>query len=536
MKKIINLILVVLIILSSFTANLSLSAAGEKNITPTIHLSQGNGPFEIGQTVTVEVRFNAGESILGLTAKLTYDSSVMEYVSGGTLQSGYVNFVADASNDTTTSFSVSATFKAKAEGQNAFKFSGEAVNLAADTYIKGAASCVVTVTTPAPPPTSSDTTTSSTPSTPTPSDNANLASLKVSGATLSPKFNSNTTSYTATVPFTTDKVTITAGAADGGATFTGAGTFRLEVGDNSKTITVTAASGAKKSYKIVIKRLAEEQGEPEPPVDNVDPLLISAEGTTRKIMQDISSMPVPESFSATTVDVGGIQVGALTELGKRYTLYYTTLEDGSDAALYYKDDNGEYRRLLYIEVNGKFYIIADSPEGAAPSGWYRDTMNTSGGAVRAYRSENTDLKDFYILYCYADASYGFYRFDSLKTTIQRAPDFKLDVPVSNDDDELLPPKKDNIFKKFGNMNPTGKAVIILIGLAIICVSALVVLLILRLTGATNSEEDEENGLFSHDAEEYSTEETINDNFEFTIEKDDALDESEKDEFEEEEKF
>lgn len=493
MKKLLkitfSLILVAVLMASALSFNISAAGA-------TTHFSPNKTEFSVGEEITVTIKFDAGVAVYSIDGDLSYDNTVVQYVSGGGADQGKSVKIAEALSGE-TKVDVSVKFKTIAEGKCTFSFSGFCTdeNLTPHNASTG---YFINVKNP----------TQSEPPTPKPSDNANLASLKISGATLSPKFNSNTTSYTATVPFGTDKVTITAGVADAGATLVGAGTINLKVGDNKRTITVTAASGAKKSYNLVIKRLAEEQqGQTPPPVDDVDPLLISAEGTSRKIMQDISSMPIPESFSATTTEVNGVQVGALTETGGKYILIYTTLEDGSDAALFYKDSEGVYRRLIYIEVNGKFYIIADTPAGFAADGWYKDTMSITSGRVSAFRSEDPLLKDFYVLYCYADGEYGFYRFDSLKTTIQRAPDFKLGALVS---DDVTPPAKENIFKKFGKMNPTGKTVVVLIALAIVCIAVLVVLLLLRLTDTKKMDDS----FFLEEDEEYSNEQ---DNFDFVIE-------------------
>ena len=433
MKKVLkitfSLLLTVILAVSVFTLNTSAATA-------TTHFSPSKTDFSVGEEITVTIKFDAGVQVFSIDGELRYDSTIVQYVSGGGADQGGTVKIADALSGE-KKVDVSVTFKTIAEGKCNFSFSGFCTdeNLTPHNASTG---YFINVKNP---------TTSSNPSsdvTPTPSENANLASLKVSGATLSPKFNSNTTSYTVTVPFATDKVTISAGVADAGATLVGAGTINLNVGDNRRTITVTAANGAKKSYNLVITRLAENQEDPAPPIEDTDPLLITAEGANRLIMQDITSMPIPEGFSATTITINEVRVGALTEAGEKYTLFYTTLEDGSDAALYYKDSVGRYKRLRYIEVNSKFYILENVPESYPPSGWYRDVLNVQGGSVAAFRSEDTLLKDFYVLYCYVDGAYGFYRFDSLQTTIQRAPDFKVSEQASN----VVPVPKENIFKKF----------------------------------------------------------------------------------------
>ena len=486
MKKVLKItfsfVLIAILVASIFSFNTAAASA-------TTHFSPSKTDFTVGEEITVTIKFDAGVAVYSIEGALNYDNTIVQYVSGGGANQGNSVKIAEALSGE-TKVDVSVKFKTIAEGKCNFSFSGFCADF---NLTKHSASTGYFINVKNP-------TTSEPPNPPAPSDNANLASLKVSGGTLSPKFNSNTTSYTVTVPFATDKVTITAGVADAGATLVGAGTINLNVGDNKRTITVTALSGAKKSYNLVITRLAEEQGQPPEP-DDTDPLLITAEGTTRKVMQDITSMPVPESFSATTTQINDVQVGALAEPGGKYILYYTTLEDGSDAALYYTDENAEHRRLRYIEVNGKLYIIADMPEGFAPDGWYKDTMSITGGAVAAFRSEDSRLKDFYVLYCYADGAHGFYRFDSLKSTIQRAPDFTLQAIVS---DRVDVPKEDSIFEKFANMNPTGKTVIILIAVAIICIAVLVVLLVSRLT---NTDKIDQDGLFLSDDENCKMEES-----------------------------
>lgn len=467
-----SLLLVVILATGIFTFNTSAATA-------TTHFSPSKTDFSVGEEITVTIKFDAGVQVFSIDGALSYDSTIVQYVSGGGADQGGSVKIAEALSGE-KKVEVSVTFKTIAEGKCNFSFSGFCTDQSLTPH-NASTGYFINVKNP---------TTSSNPSsntTPIPSENANLASLKVSGATLSPKFNSNTTNYTVTVPFATDKITISAGVADAGATLVGAGTINLNVGDNRRTITVTAASGAKKSYNLVITRLAENQDDPKPPVNDTDPLLITAEGINRVIMQDITSMPIPEGFSASTITINEEQVGALTEGGEKYTLFYTTLEDGSDAALYYKDSVGRYKRLRYIEVNSKFYILENVPESYPPSGWYRDVLDVQGGTVSVFRSEDTVLKDFCVLYCYVDGAYGFYRFDSLETTIQRAPDFKVSEQAST----VAPkPDKENIFKRFAKMNSTGKAVIILIGIAVICIAILLVMLILRLVNTSKDQEDD----------------------------------------------
>ncbi len=87
------------------------------------------------------------------------------------------------------------------------------------------------------------------------SDNK-LKSLGVTGYTLSPSFNANTTSYTVTIPRDVTQVTVTAEANDSKATVTGKGTVNITGETTTATVKVTAENGSSKNYTISIKKQA----------------------------------------------------------------------------------------------------------------------------------------------------------------------------------------------------------------------------------------------------------------------------------------
>ncbi|MDG0811774.1 cadherin-like beta sandwich domain-containing protein [Cohnella rhizosphaerae] len=95
-----------------------------------------------------------------------------------------------------------------------------------------------------------------------PSSNANLGSLSIAGAALSPSFNAAVADYRASVA--SDKASVVVGASvqESGATFTingqapsgGQRTVSLAYGDNEIAVLVTAPSGATKTYKVTVTR------------------------------------------------------------------------------------------------------------------------------------------------------------------------------------------------------------------------------------------------------------------------------------------
>lgn len=105
------------------------------------------------------------------------------------------------------------------------------------------------------------------------SSNNYLRALAVSGASIS--FSKTKTSYTVSVPNTQETTNITAATEDARATLTGAGTKTLKVGKNTFSIVVTAESGAKRTYTVVVNRAAAQQQQqpqqPQQPTQDPEP-------------------------------------------------------------------------------------------------------------------------------------------------------------------------------------------------------------------------------------------------------------------------
>jgi cadherin-like protein len=87
------------------------------------------------------------------------------------------------------------------------------------------------------------------------SDNTDLMSLSVSGATLSPGFSGSTSNYNVSVGNGVSAVTVDA-TAHAGAVVAIDGGATLHTGENTVTVSVTAADGATKAYTVVVDRAA----------------------------------------------------------------------------------------------------------------------------------------------------------------------------------------------------------------------------------------------------------------------------------------
>lgn len=241
MKKVLS-ILTVLILCLVLTLPMTVSAASA-SATLT-----GPATVRAGDTITLTFNVN-GSGLFGASGTLSYDSNQVTLT--GTKQSiaapwmvefngnnfvAYDNNLTNPINGNKALFTVTFKVKNVAEG-TAIKISYTGVtasdgsadaNVGTVTYQKNIAAPL--------------------------SGNTELQSLTVGNATISPAFSAGTTNYTAEVPFEVSKLQVSATAADGKAKVTVNSPTLTPNGTTKVTVTVTAESGAKKTYTISVKR------------------------------------------------------------------------------------------------------------------------------------------------------------------------------------------------------------------------------------------------------------------------------------------
>ena len=218
-----------------------------------------SGPAAVraGDTITITLSVN-GSDVLGVsgtirysTSQLTLNSARVVYAWGGTCNTntaGTVIFSSYASSGVTFNGNanfVTLTFKVSSSVREDEQISVTTQSMNA-TVSTGSSppTLLLPINTPS---------YSRSVAGPLSAEN-NLSSLTISGATLSPAFSENVTNYSAgTVPFTTTKLTVTAIPKDSKAKVSVSGNT-LSVGANAIKVTVTAESGATKTYTINITR------------------------------------------------------------------------------------------------------------------------------------------------------------------------------------------------------------------------------------------------------------------------------------------
>lgn len=390
--------------------------------------TSGGGTYNVGDTISITFSAKADETLYGLQLGISYNDSVLEYISGNGDNggSGYVSVAISASSS-----SVSHTIRFKAKGPGSSNVSvTEAIGVADDEFQMNKSSASVTVKAPV-----------------THSSDNNLKSLQISPGTLSPGFSSGTTKYSATVGNSTSKVTVSATPNHSGAKVTSvSGNNNLSVGNNEIKVVVTAEDGSNKTYTINVRREqgasqpttppessgeVEPTGEPEPSVTptptpteapEVPPIEVSINGTTKYISNDFDEAMLPESFKKESVIIDGDEVNAAVSLDGDLTLLYL-VDDASDNGAFYIYDKDSESFSEYIEVEGRggrYILLPPIEELTIPASYKETQLTIDGKEVSGWHIEGLEDDDFYLVYAMnGSGNKGLYQYDSLEGTFQR---------------------------------------------------------------------------------------------------------------------
>lgn len=429
-----------------------------------------------GETLTVTVTVSSAQAMNAAEFSLNYDPAVLQYNSGDASSggAGLVKVASAASGETRKSFSIS--FTAIAAGNSSLSVS--AVKYASDTEvdIPGASTSVSVINA-------------------TLSDNANLKSLRISGGTLSPQFNANTTAYTATVPFSVTQCKVYATAAESSAKVDVSGSYNIPVGVTQRVVTVTAPSGAQKAYTITITRLAEDAAEStdsstaESTSENSNAAEI--DGKSYTVMSDLTGITIPKGFNTSSAVYNGSNVASIKDKNGEYEIYCMKSSDSEEPVLFtFNSEGNKFEPLKYMYVGESLCIFAE-PEAGTPDGYYTTTASINGFTVKCFAMSKQTMSDFYIVRCYRDGSYKYYRYDSKEDTLQREPDFTVEKTESVK-------AQGGLAERFSKISAAGKVIITCAVIAVLAVIALAVLFAVKLVkehGSINPSEEQDGEAF-----------------------------------------
>lgn len=466
-KLIFSIIIALTILLSTFAFNVSAAS-----------MSANGGNYEVGQKVSISVAYEGDAPLVSVLVVASYDAKILRFdnVSGikaedVNVTGGSIRFIDESFSGGSKKSSYRLNFTAIAAGNTNVNISATGSDGTGEFPASKVAKISVT--------------------TPKPSSNANLSSIKLSAGSLSPAFNANTTNYNVTVKYSVEEINITGSVADGKSRVAGGGTQGLNVGNNECVLTVTAEDGTKKSYVINVKRMTEQEtADAEQAARDANPLLVIIDNTDYTIVNSFEGITIPAGFTQGTATRKDAEIAVLNDEHGQYQLYWLTDAQGENGAFYTRDGNDKFTRISCINVSGKMYIIEDPDvEGYIPDGFNKSKRTVDGVEIEVYEYIESKLSDFYIVKCYIGGNRGYYRFDTVEQTMQRAADF--DLAVINTNSESVESKPEGKFAWFKNMNKIGKALFIMIVFVAVMLVALAVILIVRIASSKDMDFEDE---------------------------------------------
>ncbi|MGN0736246.1 MAG: cadherin-like beta sandwich domain-containing protein [Anaerovoracaceae bacterium] len=286
-------VLTVLLIAAGFSADVEKAFAASAKVSLS-----GGGTVEKGDSLTITLKYS-GATFGSATARVTYDSSILEYssCSGAEANGGGGTVILTMANGSgVESLSCKLKFKAKKAGSTSVSVSTTDVyNIDLEELSASSASTTVTVKSTAD----------------KASTNADLSAMRVSSGTLSPSFSPSVTSYKVKVHNSVTTCTISADKADSKSSVSVTGSPDLKVGENVRKVTVTAESGKTKTYTITITREAAEgsssgggqsgetgqnSGSSDAQPSENQPIETEIGGTAYIVCEDFEKVEIPETF------------------------------------------------------------------------------------------------------------------------------------------------------------------------------------------------------------------------------------------------
>lgn len=347
-------------------------------------------------TVTKGSSFTTTVSLSGVAAWEVHVSAT------GPVSNCTIN-AADSSEDASnTSKKYSATCKTTGTGTIKITLSGN-VTTASGSTSNISASKTVTVKEK-----STTTSSSSSSSTNKKSSNNDLTSLSIEGYEISPTFNKNTTNYTVTVPYGTEKIQINAYKEDDKASISGDYIKEVKEGENKFDVTVTAENGNKKVYTINVM------------VDSkpIEVLVDEKKYTLVKKATDLKDISLEHEIIKLTIEDQEVEAYRVDSIN--YILVGLRDSDGKISLFKfdsYKDDNIPFKYTLYQEISSNTITLIPIDTSSIPSGYKKEEIEINGEKVTAYQKDD----GYYLIYGMniETGKESFYSYDKEEGTFQR---------------------------------------------------------------------------------------------------------------------
>ena len=383
MKRTLSLLLALALILTLLSTGVFAASASFSLSAP--------GSVTVGNQVKVTVKLSSSEKIGSWRFSVSYDPSVLEYVSGADSGGGGAVSFADSS-DGTTGFSKTITFRTKKIG-NVTVSVGSAQVVSFDTATN------MTVNTPS--------RKISVIAAPNLSGENHLSALSVSTGELTPAFAAGTNAYTLSVPYEITSLSVFATAKDNKASVSVTPTDALAVGENKIEVVVTAEDGSKRTYTLTVTRAQSE----------LAGVTVDLDGATYNVAYDPATLTVPENYTPATAEYGEKKILVFT--APQNVLQIAYLSNETVGAWYIYDAEAqsfsEYRTAL--SANNTVVLLTPPESATIPEGYLPHELTVGEETWSVYKSENSEEEGIWLVYgMKSDGDCEFFYYDSALAT------------------------------------------------------------------------------------------------------------------------
>ena len=290
----------------------------------------------------------------------------------------------------------------------------------------------------------------------------NISSLTVSEGTLSPAFSAATTEYNVTVNGSTEKITISAKANDAKATVSGTGEKSLVPGHNQFTVVCTAENGKQKVYTVNVY------------VDETPVVYTTYNEQKLGVVRNQTDIGIPTSFEATTIALDGQEVQAYHSNQLDITLVYLVSESGDKNFYMYDEEKGITSVFKPVSILGRNLIVFDlTEEEQIRENMVYSEVTIDGITLHGWTYENPDYANYiHILVMNEFGEKIVYQYEKTENSLQLYKEY---VEIEEVDEE-----QNNRFS-LGSFTLEGFSLYIIIGLAGICMSLVLAIVIMALT-------------------------------------------------------
>ncbi|MBQ7045078.1 MAG: cadherin-like beta sandwich domain-containing protein [Clostridia bacterium] len=465
MKKLLKSVISVCIVIALLSATFAITAFAAD--TSVIKLSSSK--VNVGDTVKVTVSFNSEYEVVTSQATLSYDSSVLKFVSSTDKYSGGSGTLKFAHVGNEQTFE----FKAIKAGNCTLKTYDCMVSDGNAEYTVSGTSTTLSVV---------DKTLSS---------NANLKSLTVSAGSLTPAFSKNVTTYNITIGPDVKTLTVGAKPEDSDAKVDVEGSKTMKTGENTRVVVVTAPNGTTKRYTLNITKLEKESVSSNNTSSSTEQPVIKPELAVDGEMlyvADVDKDTKVEGFTLGDYTFKGTVVKALINEQSGITLLNLIDINNFTRGLFVYDATTDTAQKFEFVINqANMYILVDKPESIAlPLGFKESVAQIDGAETVVYITESN--QEIYLVYAkFGDSEPDFYLYDTVEKTLQRyfggLTTTQTQAPTQSAQDD-----KNAIDQILENKNYR----FILIGFALVIGIVVLILIIVILVKSSKIDDDDDN--------------------------------------------